>query len=119
MFCVFKDLEIHFCLLKTGKPTEPKIIKVDCEERRATVKWKSSFNGGDSQSFKAFALDSQRIQSESVNVTDNGENEIHSTYINNLQPSVTYMFYVSAKNRHGSSLSTNISCRTFQGNNKS
>lgn len=111
---VFGNRTVFVNVLPQRKPTEPKIIKVDCEERRATVKWKSSFNGGDSQSFKAFALDSQRMQSESVNVTDNGENEIHSTYINNLQPSVTYMFYVSAKNRHGSSLSTNISCRTFQ-----
>lgn len=111
---IFGNRTIFVNVLPQRKPTEPKIIQVNCEERRAIVKWKSSFNGGDSQSFNAFALGSQRVQSESVNVTDNGENKIHSTYVNNLQPAVTYVFYVSAKNRHGSSLSTNISCTTFQ-----
>lgn len=111
---IFGNRTVFINVIPQRRPTKPKIILVDCEERRAIVKWKSSFNGGDSQSFNAFALDNQRIQSESVNVSDTGENEIHSTYINNLKPSVTYVFYVSAKNRHGSSLSTNISCTTFQ-----
>lgn len=116
---IFGNGTIIVNVLPQQKPTEPKVIQVDCEETRAAVKWKSSFNGGDSQTFTAFAIDSQRKPSGSVTIYDKGENEIHSTYVNNLQPSVSYVFYVSAKNRHGSSSSANISCTTLQESSKS
>lgn len=75
----------------------------------------SSFNGGDIQFFTVIALNSQQQQSTSDIISDNGENEIHSTYVQNLQPSTTYVFYVSAQNRHGLSSSENITCTTKEG----
>lgn len=89
----------------------PENIEINCEVTRARVQWTSSFNGGDPQSFTVIALNGQ----QSENISDKGENKIHETYVQNLQSSTTYVFYVSARNRHGYSLSNNISCTTLSG----
>lgn len=39
-----------------------------------------------------------------------------NTFVRNLQPSVTYWFYVTAKNSQGSSTSEVTSCKTVEGN---
>lgn len=93
----------------------PIIEKSYCEVTRAKIQWTSSFNGGDIQFFTVIALNSQQQQSKSDNISDKGENEVHSTYVQNLQPSTTYVFYVSAQNRHGLSSSEHISCTTKEG----
>ena len=80
-----------------GKPDSPKSIEVTCDVKRARVKWKSSFNGGDPQMFTAFAINGQQ-GTHSQTLPDRGENEIHETFVENLQPSLTYVFYVSARN---------------------
>lgn len=101
----------------TAKPSMPRNTKIVCETTGAKVQWISSFNGGDVQSFTVTAINGQYKQSESDTLADMGEYKIHSTYIQNLQPSTMYMFYVSARNRHGFSSSENISCTTLTGKN--
>lgn len=56
---------------------------------------------------------------ESNTISDKGENRIHSAYIQNLQPSTRYLLYVSARNRHGSSSSENITCTTLTEHSRS
>ena len=75
--------------------------------------WKSSFDGGDPQIFTAYAFIGQEETSESKPITDAGENKIHYTIVQNLQPSTMYIFYIQAKNNHGISSSENISCVTL------
>lgn len=89
----------------------PENIEIRCDETRARVQWTSSFNGGDTQTFTVFALNGQ----QSNTIPDQGENEIHAAYVKNLQTSTTYVFYVSARNTRGFSLSNNISCTTLPG----
>lgn len=77
--------------------------------------WRSSFNGGDSQTFTVYAVFAQQQASRSELIDDTGENKVHATEIWNLQPSTEYIFYVVAKNKHGSSSSEIISCKTLGG----
>lgn len=102
--CIYHNIHI-------GKPNMPGDIKIVCEETRARVQWKSSFNGGDPQLFTVFSSNGQ----QSEHIPDRGENRIHITYIQNLQPSTAYVFYVSAQNSHGFSSSERISCTTSEG----
>lgn len=91
----------------------PVSIEIVCEETRAKVQWKSSFNGGDPQIFTVIASSGQ----QSSNISDKGENFIHSTFVQHLQPSTMYVFYVSAQNSHGIISSEKISCTTLAGTN--
>lgn len=75
----------------------------------------SSFDGGDSQTFTVYAILAQQQASRSELVDDAGENKPHSTEILNLQPSTEYIFYVVAKNKHGSSSSEKMECKTLEG----
>lgn len=100
------------CLGK-GRPDYPRKLDVICEETRARVQWISSFNGGEPQYFTVIILNSQDVTVLSYRLLDKGENEIHVTYIANLQPSVSYWFSVSAKSSHGSSSSNVTSCKTI------
>lgn len=97
----------------TGKPNAPGNIEIVCEETRASVQWKSSFNGGDPQLFTVIASDGQ----QSDNISDRGENIMHSTFVQHLKPSTMYVFYVSAQNCHGIISSETISCTTLAGTN--
>lgn len=81
----------------------------------AAVQWNSSFNGGDNQTFIVFALNGQQGCNQSIRIPDMGENRIHRTYVQNLQPFMTYVLYVSAQNSHGFSISDIISCITSKG----
>lgn len=101
----------------TAKPSKPRNAKIVCETTGAKIQWISSFNGGDVQSFTVTGMNGQYKESESYTLADKGQNKIHSTYIQNLQPQTIYMFYVSARNRHGFSSSENISCTTLTGKN--
>lgn len=98
-----------------GKPDNPRNIGVTCEATRATVQWISSFNGGDHQTFDVFALNGQQGGNQSIKIPDMGENEIHKAYVQNLQPSMAYLFYVLAQNNYGFSISNIISCMTSKG----
>lgn len=109
-------IEFSILILLTGKPTMPERVEIVCEVKRARVQWRSSFNGGDPQSFTVIALNGQQRESRSDNISDKGENAIHSTFVQNLQPSTTYVFYVIAQNSHGLSSSENVSCTTLEGN---
>lgn len=102
----------------TGKPNKPTTTESVCEVTRARIQWKSSFNGGDHQSFTVIVLNGHDIESKTDTISDKGENEIHSIFIQNLKPSTPYVFYVSARNSHGFSSSENISCTTLEGKNK-
>lgn len=84
-----------------------------CNVKTAQVKWISSFNGGAPQSFTAFALAGQQEASRSELKQDEGENKIHSSSVLNLQPSTEYVFYVSARNRHGTTTSERSICKTL------
>lgn len=75
--------------------------------------WKSSFDGGDPQIFTAHAFIGQEETSQSKPIADTGENKIHNTIVQNLQPSTMYIFYIHAKNKHGISSSKNTSCVTL------
>ena len=101
-------------ILFIGKPDSPKSIEVICDVKRARVKWKSSFNGGDPQTFTAFAMNGQH-ETHSQPLPDKGQNQIHQTFLENLQPSLTYVFYVSARNSHGNSSSDIKSCAMLKG----
>ena len=96
-----------------GKPHQPRESNVKCTTRTADVKWTSSFDGGDSQTFTVFALVGQQEVSKSELIQDEGEGKTHSTTIVNLQPSTEYMFYVSAENQHGNTSSEFHHCKTL------
>lgn len=91
----------------------PVNIEIVCDETLAKVQWKSAFNGGDPQLFTVIASSGQ----QSNNISDKGENVIHSTLVQHLQPSTMYEFYVSAQNSHGFISSEKISCTTLAGTN--
>lgn len=96
------------------KPNMPNIIEILCEVSRAKVQWTSSFNGGDPQLFTVHVLNHQFKESRSENISDKGEKKIHFAVIQNLQPSMSYLFHVTARNSHGFSSSDNISCTTLE-----
>lgn len=100
--------------MPTGRPDEPRQILATCEITAARVQWISSFDGGDSQTFTVFALNSQYETRYSDPTSDTGENIVHAAYVQNLQPSVSYVFYVFAQNRHGNSSSENFTCTTLE-----
>lgn len=109
----FGTATVPINVLPQRKPVEPRDINVECEVSGASVQWISSFNGGDPQRFIIYATGNQRtIISSGIN--DTGENKVHSIYVQNLQPSVLYVFYVSAQNRHGNSSSENFTCTTLK-----
>lgn len=85
-----------------------------CEFLQARVQWISSFDGGDPQNFTVIILNSLDGKSVSYGFHDEGENKTHVAFVSNLQPSVTYWFYVTAKNSHGSSISEITSCKTVE-----
>lgn len=100
------------------KPDIPRDVTLTCEVTDASVHWVSSFNGGERQIFTVVAFNVQYGTIYSERIPDKGENTVHSYFIDNLQPSTLYLFYVSAENRHGKSSSENKSCTTRkQGNN--
>lgn len=93
----------------------PERVEIVCEVMRARVQWRSSFDGGDPQSFTVIVLNGQQRESRSDNISDKGENVIHLTFVQNLQPSTTYVFYVTAQNSRGLSSSEKVSCTTLEG----
>lgn len=103
---------LHSSLFITVRPDIPRNLTVNCDQTGARIQWISGFNGGDTQTFKVFILNGKdKISSDRI--FDNGENLVHSNYIQNLQPSVTYAFYVSAFNQRGYSSSDNLTCTTL------
>lgn len=108
----YGETNVSVNILPQQKPNKPTQIKISCEVRSARIQWMPSFNGGDPQTFTAVALNGQQKISESGTVSDKEDSGIHSVFIQNLQPSTEYVFYVSAQNRHGFSLSENVSCTT-------
>lgn len=102
--------------MHTGRPDAPRNIKVVCEVSGARVQWISSFNGGDNQTF-VILVNGDQTTSYSSRIPDTGENTVHTNSVENLQPSVLYVFYVSAQNRHGNSSSENITCTTLKKGN--
>lgn len=93
----------------------PTITDYLCEVKTARIQWESSFNGGDPQLFTVVALHGNQIENKTNTISDKGKNEIHTTFVKNLQSSTTYVFSVAAHNKHGFSLSKNISCTTLKG----
>uniref|UniRef100_A0A8W8P1S0 Uncharacterized protein n=1 Tax=Magallana gigas TaxID=29159 RepID=A0A8W8P1S0_MAGGI len=112
---IFGETTVTVNIIKQRTPAIPRNIKVTCKVTGAMVQWISSFNGGSTQNFTVITLSGQDGTSFNNELNDEGENEIHVTYVSNLQPSVTYWFFVSAKNNHGSSSSKAISCTTLKG----
>uniref|UniRef100_K1S1L6 Hemicentin-1 n=1 Tax=Magallana gigas TaxID=29159 RepID=K1S1L6_MAGGI len=110
----FGETTVIVNVIKQRKPDIPRNITVTCKVTGAIVQWISSFNGGSTQNFTVITLSGQDGTSIYLGLNDKGENEIHVTYQGNLKPSVTYCFFVSAKNSHGSSLSKAISCTTVK-----
>nr|XP_034316836.1 synaptogenesis protein syg-2 isoform X4 [Crassostrea gigas] len=111
---MFGEKTVIVNVIKQRKPDLPRNIKVTCKVTGAIVQWISSFNGGDTQNFTVITLSGHDGTSLYNGLNDKGENEIHVTYVSNLQPSVTYWFSVSAKNSYGSSSSKIISCITVK-----
>lgn len=107
---------MYLCVLCfLGKPHSPLNVGIICRERSATIQWTSSFNGGDPQMFKAMAFLAQKVVSYSEGVPDSGQDIVHRTQLQNLEPSTTYAFYIVAKNKHGNSSSEKIDCETLEG----
>lgn len=107
---------LHCFLFITVRPDIPRNLTVNCDQTGARIQWISGFNGGDAQIFKVFILNG-KDKTSSDRIVDNGENLVHSKYIQNLQPSVTYAFYVSAFNQRGYSSSDNFTCTTLNKGN--
>lgn len=118
-FCLkYNTLGIHSCWLFKGRPDIPRSVTLTCEGTSSILKWISSFNGRERQTFIVVTFNVQYGTIYSERIPDKGENTVHSYFIDNLQPSTLYLFYVSAENRHGKSSSENKSCTTRkQGNN--
>lgn len=79
------------------------------------IQWKSSFNGGVNQTFKAFVFFEQELVIQSEIINDYGENVIHNTQLTNLQPTTKYSYYIVAQNKHGNSSSEREECTTMEG----
>ncbi|XP_065933069.1 hemicentin-1-like isoform X2 [Magallana gigas] len=105
----YGNFKVIINVIPQRKPNVPVSIEIVCEETRAKVQWKSSFNGGDPQLFTVIASSGQ----QSNNISDRGENVFHSTFVQHLQPSTMYVFYVSAQNSHGIISSEKKSCTTL------
>ena len=58
----------------------------------------SSFNGGESQTFTVYAFLARQEASRSEPVHDAGENNLHNTQIQNLQPSTKYIMLLHRTN---------------------
>nr|XP_022287393.1 hemicentin-1-like isoform X3 [Crassostrea virginica] len=110
----FGTTSIYVNVIPQRKPTAPRILEVICKARSAKVQWMSSFNGGDSQMFTVHAFLVQQEASRSEPIHDEGENKLHNTQIQNIQPSTTYTIYVVAKNKHGNSSSEKMKCNTVE-----
>lgn len=93
----------------------PTISDFLCEIKTARIQWESSFNGGDPQSFTVVSLHGNQIENKTDTISDQGTNTIHTAFVQNLQSSTTYVLAVAAHNKHGFSLSKNISCTTLEG----
>lgn len=65
--------------------------------------------------FTVHAFLAQQEASRSEPIHDEGENKLHNTQIQNIQPSTEYMFYVIAINKHGNSSSEKMKCNTVEG----
>ena len=89
------------------------ISEASCNVRSAQIQWRSSFNGGDIQTFIALAMIAQQEASRSELLCDKGESKIHVTQLQNLQPSTKYAFYIVAQNKLGNSSSEIIEYKTF------
>ncbi|XP_052691725.1 hemicentin-1-like [Crassostrea angulata] len=111
---MFGETTVIVNVINQRRPDLPRNIKVTCKATGAIVQWISSFNGGDTQNFTVITLSGQDGNSHYYNLNDNGQNEIHATYVGSLQPSVTYWFSVSAKNSYGSISSKAMSCTTVK-----
>lgn len=98
-----------------GKPDRPRNIEIICNAKSANIHWVSSFNGGDTQTFKALAMIEQGLVSQSEIIHDLGESVIHNIRLQNLQPSTKYAFYIVAENKHGNSSSEKGECKTLEG----
>lgn len=105
---IFSNLLLHI-----ESPESAKNMTIKCEETSAKFQWISSFNGGDAQTFTVFVLNGLDQIIISDNIPDKGENRVHDIYVQNLQPSSKYTFYVSAQNRRGNSSSERITCITL------
>lgn len=117
-FFKYNNLGIYSCWFFKGRPDIPRSVTLTCEVTSARLQWLSSFDGGDRQTFTVVAFNVQYGTWYSERIPDKGENTVHSYFIDNLQPSTLYLFYVSAENRHGNSSSENKLCTTRkQGNN--
>nr|XP_022289450.1 hemicentin-1-like isoform X2 [Crassostrea virginica] len=110
----FGETIIYVNVIPQRKPYSPRNVGIICRERSATIQWTSSFNGGDPQMFKAMAFLAQKVVSYSESVPDSGQDIVHRTQLQNLEPSTTYAFYIVAKNKHGNSSSEKRDCKTSQ-----
>lgn len=110
----FGETAVVLNVVPQRKPVMPERVEIVCEVTRARVQWRSPFNGGDAQSFTVIALNGQQRESQSDDISDKGENVIHSIFVQNLQPSTTYVFYVTAQNSRGLSSSEKVSCTTLE-----
>nr|XP_022286587.1 hemicentin-1-like isoform X2 [Crassostrea virginica] len=109
----FGETTVYVNVLPQRKPNAPVIDKVSCKVRNAQIQWASSYNGGAIQTFIALATIGQQTVSRSEFSCDKGESKIHSTHLQNLQPSTKYAFYIVAQNKHGNSSSKKRECKTL------
>lgn len=98
-----------------GTPDSPRMVEITCSVKTAKIQWRSSFNGGATQTFKALVFFEQRLVSQSQIMNDYGENVIHNAQLTNLQPTTKYAFYIVAKNKCGNSSSERRECTTLEG----
>ena len=98
-----------------GTPDRPRIVKIACSVNTAKIQWRSSFNGGVTQTFKALVIFEQQLVSQSQIINDYGENVIHNTELTKLQPTTKYAFYIVVQNKCGNSSSEIRECTTLEG----
>lgn len=113
---IFNDFGVETIfvnVLPQKSPESARNMTIQCEETSAKVQWISSFDGGDKQMFTVSVLSGMDQIIISNDIPDKGENTVHDIYVQNLQPSSKYTFYVSAQNRRGNSSTENITCITL------
>ena len=111
----FVHLSIFLNKYVLGTPDRPRNVEIACSVNTAKIQWRSSFNGGVTQTFKALVIFEQRLVSQSQIINDYGENVIHNTELTNLQPTTKYAFYIVAQNKCGNSSSKRRECTTLEG----
>lgn len=107
-----------FNVVSETVPDIPYNVTVVCEDSpsSAVIRWRSEFNGGQDQTFniwfRVYSKGAHTYEKYPGTILDPGTGDFESLTLINLLPATPYVFYVSASNINGYSLSKQVYCNT-------